>query len=73
MNKNIGCMNESELKDFIIGLNDQLSRCERSIHKTIIYLEEHYLYANNDNKTEKFFEDYDIATIYEMLKGEDNE
>ena len=43
MNKNIGDMTESELKDFIIGLQERIGYLERSNNRrddTIIYLRE---------------------------------
>ena len=53
MNKNIGDMTESELKDFIIELQEENSRYERinqkykeAIEKAIKYVKEHRYYAH---------------------------
>lgn len=40
MNKCIGDMSESELKDFIIELQEENSRYERKIDKAIGYIEQ---------------------------------
>lgn len=54
MNKNIGDMTESELKDFIIELQEENSRYARKIKK----------YKDVIDKIDKYINDYNVFEVF---------
>ena len=68
MNRNIGDMTESELKDFIVELQEIISRIERKINKAIGYME-NYISVEEYNEPVKC----EFRIIIRKLKGDNNE
>ena len=75
MNKNIGEMTESELKDFIIELQEENSRYERKnqkykevINKAIEYTEEHRINNPYHHEYNCFMGNARVSDLLEILK-----
>ena len=68
MNKNIGDMTESELKDFIIELQEENSRYERINEKYKEVIDKAINYIYDEVKREGFHHYLDDKDIEDLLK-----
>ena len=76
MNKNIGDMTESELKDFIVELQEENSRYERInqkykevIEKAINFIEDTYYSKNTTDIDSIVLSSDNLIKLREILKG----
>ena len=75
MNKNIGDMTESELKDFIVELQEENSRYERINQKYKEVIEKAIDYLETHKRKDEFLElnQWGTRELLKILRGEINE
>lgn len=67
MNKNIGDMTTSELKDYIIELQEENSRYERKIDKAIEYIKRKMKILTAEEGGGLGLQNYDVRDLLEIL------